>query len=348
MARSKWKNRADGRTVRRHQIPPGQQWTWWSIEMMESPAHRALNLSERRIVDRIRIELGHHAGQDNGRLPVTFRDFIKYGVRVHSIAPGIRAVEALGFIRVTQWGIASNSEFKVPTKFALTHLPTNRDQDAATNDWQAIKTQEDAEAIAKAARNAPSRYGKFHKKRSQKTDLRCRNGIQIDAETASKTDGTWMPKRHHCLNAETASLSISRGGGPGTAGIGHNQGPLLDEQDLRPGSTPTTVEPVSRKSEIKKVEAARRRKEAWKLFEEGNSQQRIAEKLGVSQPTISGYLRGDSNPDWHTWSTPTIVEVFGAERDAILWRQRLEDVSARWDGYWDSRDPPSRWVRIPF
>jgi len=55
---------------------------------------------------------------------VTFRDFHKYGVRWESIAPAIRELVALGFVRITQYGVASAAEFRAPNMFALTHLPT--------------------------------------------------------------------------------------------------------------------------------------------------------------------------------------------------------------------------------
>jgi hypothetical protein len=179
--RSVWKNRPDGRTVRRHQGPPhDESWSWWSISMLESPACRVLNLAERRVIDRIRIEFHRHGGQDNGKLPVTFRDFHEYGVRWNSIAPAIRGAQALGWIKVTKYGVASNSGFRTPTLFALTHLETNGGQDARTNDWKAIKTIEDAEAIVTAARKEPARYGRFaKKKRRAKTGLRYRNDIEI-------------------------------------------------------------------------------------------------------------------------------------------------------------------------
>ena len=72
--------------------------------MLESPAWRALSLSGRRVLDRIEIELGHHGGNDNGSLPVTFEDFIAYGIHHNCIAPAIRELEALGFIKVTERG----------------------------------------------------------------------------------------------------------------------------------------------------------------------------------------------------------------------------------------------------
>ena len=69
------------------------------IEMLEAPAYRVLSLSARRVLDRLEIELGHHGGNDNGRLPVTYEDFERYGIDRHSIAPAIREAETLRFQR---------------------------------------------------------------------------------------------------------------------------------------------------------------------------------------------------------------------------------------------------------
>jgi hypothetical protein len=147
---SKWKNK-DGKTVRRNQI--ASQFAWLSIGALESPAYRALSLSGHRILSRIQIEHAHHGGKENGDLPVTFMDFENYGIERHAIAPAIREVEALGFIRITQMGRSGNGEWRRPNKFALTHLPT-KDNPKPTEDWKRIKTIEEAEVIAKAARNA--------------------------------------------------------------------------------------------------------------------------------------------------------------------------------------------------
>jgi hypothetical protein len=108
------------------------------------------------ILARINIEHAHHGGKENGKLPVTFEDFRDYGVCMDAIASGIREVVALGFVRVTKEGRAGNGEWRAPNEFALTHLPTI-DNPKATEDWKRIKTVEEAERIAKAARNAGSK-----------------------------------------------------------------------------------------------------------------------------------------------------------------------------------------------
>ena len=161
-----WKNE-NGKTVRRNKI--SGQFAYQLIEMLESPAWHVLSLSARRVFDRIQIEHAHHGGKENGRLPVTFRDFKEYGIHWNSIAPAIREAAALGFIRITQEGIASNREFRIPNMFALTHLATDKEP-KPTEEWRRIKTVEEAKTIAAAARKAPARFAKF--KRKKKAGLR--------------------------------------------------------------------------------------------------------------------------------------------------------------------------------
>src|SRR5262249_30554583 len=74
------------------------------VHMIESAAWRTLSLSARRVLDRIEIEHLHHGLTENSRLPVTFDDFVRYGIERHGIAAAIRECEALGFIEITQRG----------------------------------------------------------------------------------------------------------------------------------------------------------------------------------------------------------------------------------------------------
>ena len=126
------------------------QWAGRLIEMLESPAYRALSLSGHRVLARVEIELAHHGGQDNGRLPVAYDDFKAYGIPRMSAAAGIRECVALGFIEVTEPGRAGNAEYRRPTLFRLTYRPVGRA--AATEEWQRIKTDEEAHAKAQHAR----------------------------------------------------------------------------------------------------------------------------------------------------------------------------------------------------
>src|SRR5215217_6005480 len=105
-----------------------------TIEMIRSPAMQALSLSGRRILDRLEIELADHGGKDNGKLPVTYDDFERFGIHRHAIGPGVREAEALGFVALTERGVAGNSEFRSPSLYRLTYRHTK--DTAATNEWR--------------------------------------------------------------------------------------------------------------------------------------------------------------------------------------------------------------------
>jgi hypothetical protein len=127
------------------------------IEMLEAPAYRVLSLSARRVLDRVEIELGHHGGKDNGRLPITFENFENYGIDRHSIAPAIREAVALGFLEITEHGRAGNAEWRRPNYFRLTYKPAKGQPGHGTNEWRRFETIEDAQAAARAARETPSK-----------------------------------------------------------------------------------------------------------------------------------------------------------------------------------------------
>jgi hypothetical protein len=103
----------------------------------------------------VEVELGHHAGKDNGRLPVTFADFVEYGIDRDAIAPAIRESAALGFLEVTEPGRAGNAEFRSLNKFRLTYRPTR--SEGATDEWRSIVAMDEALSIARAARITPTR-----------------------------------------------------------------------------------------------------------------------------------------------------------------------------------------------
>ena len=127
------------------------------IEMMESPAYRVLSRAAHLVISRIEIELAHHGGNDNGKLAVTFDDFIQYGMNRAAVAPAIREAEALGFIDV-EHGRGGNAEHRTPNKFFLTfaHGRDSRTQ-PPSNRWRRIKTDAEAERIAHIARHFKNR-----------------------------------------------------------------------------------------------------------------------------------------------------------------------------------------------
>jgi hypothetical protein len=127
------------------------------IELLESPAYRVLSQSAHRVLSRVEIELAHHGGNDNGRLPVTFENFENYGIDRHSIAPALRECVALGFLVVTEPGRAGNAEFRSPNLFRLTYKHCKGLPGDGTHEWRKIATIEEAQALARRARPTPSR-----------------------------------------------------------------------------------------------------------------------------------------------------------------------------------------------
>ena len=157
--------RNDSRPKRRTKI--SGQFTWRLREMLELPAYRLLSLSAHRVMSRLEIEISAHAGTENGRLPVTHKQFAEYGIDPHSIAPAIRELVALGFVEVTEEGRAGNAEWRAPNLFRITWRPT--DTANATDEWKRITTFDEAARRVRQARaprknpsgeNAPFQWGK--------------------------------------------------------------------------------------------------------------------------------------------------------------------------------------------
>jgi hypothetical protein len=142
------------RPARRKRNRIAGQFTAHRIEMLRCPAWRTLSLSAHRVLDRLEIERALHGGQDNGRLPVTFEQFVEYGVHRHAIAPAIRELEALGFAVVTERGRSGNAGYRKPNLFRVTFLPGGTENGEPSDEWRAIKTLEQAEKLATAARES--------------------------------------------------------------------------------------------------------------------------------------------------------------------------------------------------
>jgi hypothetical protein len=145
-------------SARRKSHIKGGNWAWQLIDMLESPAWQVLSLSARRVIDRLQIELAHHAGHGNGNLMVTHAQFEEYGIHHDGVGPAIRECVALGFVEITRRGVAGNAGYRVAAKYRLTFRPSGNpnarksDHIEATNDWRKIRSIEEAEAKAEQAR----------------------------------------------------------------------------------------------------------------------------------------------------------------------------------------------------
>jgi hypothetical protein len=180
---------------RRRRTTIGGQFAPRLIEMLESPAYRALSLSAHRVLARLEIELGHHGGTDNGRLPVTYTDFQSYGIERKSIPPALREVQALGFVRITERGRPSKSDFdRHPNYFELTYIHGAHGEEP-THEWRRHKTLDEAINVARQARpNKDAKaVAKSRSKVSKKSDTRVGKIRPTGPESTPKAPGPESP-----------------------------------------------------------------------------------------------------------------------------------------------------------
>lgn len=124
-----------------------------SRELLESFAYRALSLSAHRALSRIEVEWCKHSGKDNGKLPVTFDDFVDYGVHRSAVGPALAELEALGFIEITERGkMAQAAEYRRPNKFRLRTREELEGVGVGGCQWRRFKTLDEAEDVATDAR----------------------------------------------------------------------------------------------------------------------------------------------------------------------------------------------------
>jgi hypothetical protein len=177
-----------------HKRKIGRGWVPHLGEMLRSPAFKVLSRAARQVLARIEIELVDHGGKDNGRLPVTFDQFVAYGINRHMIAPALRELVALGFVEITEHGRAGNADWRRPNMFRLTYLPV--DTANPTHEWRAV-TEDDAEMIAKnAKKNSKSIVHKNAKTSAVSSTKNCPSLVSKSA-----------PKAPNALVSKSALLS---------------------------------------------------------------------------------------------------------------------------------------------
>jgi hypothetical protein len=200
------------------------QWMARPIALIESPAYRALSLSAHRALSRIEIELAHHGGNDNGKLPVTFDDFERYGVRRKSIGLALDELEALGLIKITERGkMAKAAEYRRPNKFLLTTRPELDGVGPNGCGWLRIKTDDDARAAVASAHSGHE------------------NSKAARGETPPRARGETPPMRP---NRQGRNATTATGRNATTIYISGGGTPNREEGLARPGlATPRAVDP---------------------------------------------------------------------------------------------------------
>jgi hypothetical protein len=131
--------------------PDGQSWIWFTQEMYGSHAFQDLvrHRAARIVVDRIAYEHTRHGGKENGRLKVTYDDFVAWGMSRSSVGDAITIAQALGWIKLVTRGRASFEDTRFPSEYALTWQSIGAD--LPTNDWARIRDVETARGKVAAA-----------------------------------------------------------------------------------------------------------------------------------------------------------------------------------------------------
>jgi hypothetical protein len=237
----KWKNPPSGKTRKRDSLRIDGQFATRSIEMLESPGYRVLDLTAHQVLARIEIELAHHAGYHNHDLPVTYAQFIAYGARRNKIPPAIRTLEALGIITV-QYGRGGNAEQRRPSKFGLTYRYTRvrfDDSVPATDDWRRIKTIEEAREIVRRIK-AGSNVDQKYRTRQRKTEPGLTSGTEIGLTSGTETEKfSVSPVVLQGRSHQGVHYLDSRGGGGGRGG---KVSASSRQQPKLPWATPHLIE----------------------------------------------------------------------------------------------------------
>jgi hypothetical protein len=120
-----------------------ESWAW-----RELLRHKVAYL----IVMRVIVEYLKHAGQDNGRLVVTYEDLMNdCGIGRRHIPEGLDIAEALGCL-VIHRSRKSRRNQKPPNRYALPFYPIA--EEFETNPWNRIKSAEQARAIVQRVKEA--------------------------------------------------------------------------------------------------------------------------------------------------------------------------------------------------
>jgi hypothetical protein len=105
-----------------------------------------------KVVLRIALEHLKHGGVENGKLPVTYQDFARRGVRKNSVREAQLVAIHLGWVDRTSIGeVPWHGDIRSPSTFGLTWLP-RYDGAPANNRWASIETELDAKAAVRRAK----------------------------------------------------------------------------------------------------------------------------------------------------------------------------------------------------
>jgi len=258
------------RAGRRRGTRIGDQFSMRTREMLEHPSWRVLSRAAHLVIDRISLEVRYHGGVGVRGVPVTYRDFEKYGVDPQSTAAAIREAVALGFVEIIRQGRAGNAEYRKPTLYRLTFELMAGDY-RPSNDWKRIvRTRR---AMSPDGDNHEAELGSSEDKHA----LRQARAIAVQARADSRSSRNRNPRRVSTLRSAGDIPSETRqapgGRNPRTSitretprtidslGRAATRGPGRDQSHPRHSSSPSprSADRGQRADEYRSVDQSRPR-----------------------------------------------------------------------------------------
>jgi len=253
------------------------------LEMLDCVAYWTLKPIERSMLTVLEIEHMRHGGVENGKLIVTRRQFEKRGIHKDAIAPGLRAIRALGFVDM-QRGAAGIGDQAQAHRFRLTYV-----QPAPTDEWRKHHNADRAHIDAEAARaDVDVRARRLGLRSAQKQNAGPENGTGLVRKTGPGPTS---------VEAKMASIGPENGTGPGpengtTIYISGDRGSVPDEghdapTSLAPRSSPPPFDLIEgsfrigdRRIELRRPVAAA----------DGLTAGQLAQQLAASHPSNADAL----------------------------------------------------------
>lgn len=119
--------------------PKDDLWIYIPRKMISSRAYRSLSRASYLVLGRLIEEHLAHGRAENGRLIVTYDDFVAWGVKNRqTISNALRELEAGGFVSISHAGRASYGAARNPSRYRLTWIGT-WDGNPPTNEWKAVE-----------------------------------------------------------------------------------------------------------------------------------------------------------------------------------------------------------------
>ena len=133
-----------------------EQWGWYPLELLGTPAFQTLSRNARLVLDRVLWEHIAQGGMSNGELRISHTDFCEAGVTRNQVATAVRENEAAGVLRVRRRGKIAGRN--APNLYRLTWMGgwgSEGQMIQPSNDWKKARA-EDVKQVRKRAASGNS------------------------------------------------------------------------------------------------------------------------------------------------------------------------------------------------